>query len=390
MASGGDTLRTIYADHAATSWPKPPEVVAAVNRAVTELGGNPGRGAYRLALDTGRAVLEARQTCARLLGVPDARDLLFVPSCTFGCNLMLTGLLSPGDRVVVGGTEHNAVMRPLHALARAGVDVVRVPADDAGFVDPDDVERAVRERTTTAVVCQHVSNVTGAVQAIGDMSDIAHEAGALMLVDGAQGAGHLDVDIAALGVDAYAAAGHKGLLGPHGIGLLYLAPHIDPAPLVMGGTGGGSSALEEMPEERPDRYEAGTLNVVGALGVGAGAQLLLDRGAAVRAEETRLGRMLHEGLLGIPGVRVLGPTVEEPRIAVYTIVTDVLGGDRIAFELDRTYGIASRAGLHCAPAAHDALGSAEGGAVRLSLGFGNTEEDVNAILVAVAQIVSAA
>lgn len=387
--TAAETQRTIYADHAATSWPKPPEVVAAVNRAMTEVGGNPGRGAYRLALDTGRAVLEARQTCARLLGVVQAKDLLFVPSCTFACNLMLFGLLEPGDRVVVGGMEHNAVVRPLHALARAGVEVVVVPSDAAGYIDADDVEAAVRAARTKAVVCQHVSNVTGSVQPIADLADIAHEHGALMLVDGAQGAGHLHVDVHALGVDGYAAAGHKGLLGPHGLGLLYLAPHVDPRPLVMGGTGGGSSEVADMPTERPDRYEAGTLNVVGVLGVAAGAALLLEHGDAMRAHDLALGDMLYEGLSSIAGVRIVGPQPGEPRIPVYAVTSEQLESDRIAFELDRSYCIASRAGLHCAPAAHESIGTCDGGAVRLSLGYGNTEEDVAAIVAAVAGILSA-
>lgn len=379
---------TVYFDHGATSWPKPKEVVDAVHEALTRYGGNPGRGAYAMAIDTARALFEARESCARLLRVAASENLIFTPSCTYGCNLMLKGLLRPGDRVVAGGMEHNAVVRPLTKLAEDGIELVVVPADSTGYVDPDDVERAVRAAPTRAVVCMHVSNVCGTIQAIGDMADIAHGNGALMLVDGAQGVGHLDVDIASLGVDAYAVSGHKGILGPQGIGLLYLSPDVEPDTLIEGGTGGGSSADPLMPTERPDRYEPGTHNVPGALGLGAAARFVAERGSALRAEESRLGDRLHAGLLEIPGITVLGPDPGVERIPVFSIVHDTVEGDRIAFEIDRKHGIACRAGLHCAPWAHEHLGTSVSGAVRFGVGFGNTEQDVDLALAAIAEVVT--
>ncbi|MDP2181623.1 MAG: aminotransferase class V-fold PLP-dependent enzyme [Actinomycetota bacterium] len=370
-----------YFDHAATSWPRPPEVVEAVARGLTEYGGSPGRGAYELAMRSARALFDARQTFARFLGAPHAEDVIIVPSCTWACNLMLQGLLRPGDRVVVGSMEHNAVVRPLSALAALGVEVVVVDAETTGFVDPDDVERAVKAAPTRAVVCQHASNVTGTIQYVGDLADIAHEHDAVMLVDGAQAVGHIPVDVRALGVDAYAVPGHKALLGPPGIGLLWLSERAQPDPLVLGGTGSGSSETEAMPTRRPERFEAGTANVPAALGLAAGMEVrAADPDASAR--ESELAMRVLEGLSAIPGVRVLGPGSEVPRVPVVSFVHERVEADRLAFELDRRWGIACRAGLHCAPWAHRTLGSFEGGAVRISVGWSTTGADVDALLTA--------
>lgn len=383
MAPMPDRVR--YFDHAATSWPKPPGVVEAVTRAMTEAGGNPGRGAHRLALAASRTILRSRETCARYLGVPDARDLAFMPSCTVGMNLALKGLLAPGDRVVVSSMEHNAVARPLNVLAARGVEVATVRADATGLVDPDDVARLLAERPTRAVVCQHASNLSGTVQPVADLVDVAHAAGALMIVDGAQAAGHLHVDLAALGADVYTAAGHKGLLGPQGVGLLYLAPGVDPVELVQGG-GGGPSDEPFQPPLRPDRYEAGTGNLPGIAGLDAAVRFLAAHEAEVFAAERTLTRRLADGLADIDGLRILGPLPGEPRVPVVSVTHRRVDADRIAFELDRGWDIAVRAGLHCAPWAHRTLDTIETGAVRFSVGWGLTEEDVDVAIEAMRAI----
>jgi cysteine desulfurase family protein len=374
-----------YFDHAATSWPKPPVVIEAMVRAMAEAGGNPGRGAHALSLAAARSIEHARAVAASLLGISDARDLIFTPGCTEAINLVLKGTLKRGDRVVVSSVEHNAVVRPLAVLESRGVKVARVPADAEGRIDPDDLERAVMAGPTRMVVCQHASNVTGAVQPIGDIVDIAHEHGAVILVDGAQAAGHLPLDLVALGADAYAMPGHKGLLGPQGVGLLYLAPGFEPKEFVQGGSGGRSEEVLQ-PDTRPDRYEAGTGNGPGIAGLGAAAEYLSANGDELRAREQRLARRLHEGLSEIPGITTLGPSPDAERVPVVCVVHKRLAPDEIAFSLDRRYGIAVRAGLHCSPWAHEAAGTLETGAVRFGLGWSLTDEDVDVALDAMTDI----
>jgi cysteine desulfurase family protein len=373
-------LRTVYFDHAATSWPKPGPVVEAVERALTEFGGNPGRGAYSMAVDTARAIHSARRELAALLGVPDAKNLLFQPGCTQAMNLMLFGLIKPGDRVIACPTEHNAVARPLNVLASRGVEVALAEADDAGFVDPDAVAALLAEAPTRAVVCQHAGNVTGAIQHVADIADIAHERGALMLVDGAQAGGHLPVDLGTLGADAWACSGHKGLLGPQGVGVLYLAPGCEPDELVFGGSGQGESEHPIGPRVRPDRYEAGTPNTPGIVGLGAAARWLKDHGAEQREHETALVRRLVAGVSTLPGYRILGPGSDELRVPVVSLVHEHAQADQLAFALDRRYGVAVRSGLHCAPWAHTSLGTLDTGALRLSVGFGLSEADVDLVV----------
>ena len=369
---------TLYFDHGATSWPKPDVVVEAVRHSMASLGGSPGRGAHKMAMQTSRTVFEARKSCASYLGVSDSRNLVFISGCTAGCNMMLFGLLEPGDRVVVGSMEHNAITRPLAKLADVGVEVIKVPADVTGWVDPSDVEHAIGsdQARTKAVVCQHASNVTGTIQPVSEISSVAHSHGALMLVDGAQGAGHLEVDLSALGVDAYAVSGHKGLLGPQGTGILYIAPEVEMRVRDSGGTGGARSDSTEMPQERPDRYEAGTPNVPGIVGLGAATDFLKENGERIHAEERRLTELLMESLGSLMGVSVYGPPPEVERIPIVSITSDRLGGAAIASRLDREFDIACRAGLHCAPEAHRSIGTIETGTVRFGIGWSNTAEDV--------------
>jgi cysteine desulfurase family protein len=378
--------RIVFLDHGATSWPKPPEVVAAVTDALENAGGNAGRGAYGLALKSARIVHEARRDAAAFLGVGDPKDLIFQPGCTAALNLVMKGLLAPGDRVVTTTAEHNAVARPLSRLSAKGVKVDKVETNPEGVVDVDRIAEALARTSTRLVVVQHAGNVTGAVQPVADIVAAAHDAGALVLVDGAQAAGHLDVDLDSLGADAWAASGHKALLGPQGVGVLYLAPTCDPQPLVEGGTGGGLGESDEQPEARPERYEAGTGNLPGIAGFGAAIRVLRDHAEEIRAEEQRLARRLHEGLLGLGGFRVLGPGPSAPRVPIVSAVHDRVGADRFATLLDREYGVAVRSGLHCATWAHESLGTLETGALRFGVGHGTTEEDIDIVLSALSDL----
>ena len=376
---------TVYLDHAATSWPKPPEVVEAVTAALAE-SGNPGRAAHRQALAAGRLVHSARRDVAGLLGVPNARDLLLQPGCTQALNLVLFGLLRPGDRLITTSEEHNAVSRPLHVLRQRGVEVEIVAADEWGVVAPAAIEAALAKAPAQALVCQHASNVTGAIQPIAEFARAAHAADALILVDGAQAGGHLEVDLAELGADAWACSGHKGLLGPMGVGVLYLAASCRPEPLVYGGTGAGRSDDPDQPLARPERYEAGTPNTPGIAGLGAAARLLRSTGAKQRALEQRLTARFHEGVLGIGGYRVLGPPAGVPRVPIVSVVHERIDPDRLAAALDERWGIAVRSGLHCSPWAHRSAGTQESGAVRFGFGWGSTDAHVDTALEALAEL----
>lgn len=378
---------TVYLDHGATSWPKPPAVVDAVVSALTVCGGNPDRGTYRMAIDTARAVRNARAQIATYLGVTGTKNLIFQPGCTQGLNLALFGLLEPGDRVVVGFSEHNAVARPLHLLQERGVEVVMARPAATGVVDADEIEALVRRAPTRAVVCQHASNLSGAIQPVADLCDIAHDHGAIGIVDGAQAGGHLPVDLSTLGADAWACSGHKGLLGPQGVGVLYLAEDCEPRELVVGGTGAGMSEEPRQPRVRPERYEPGTMNTPGVLGLGAAVGWLAAHDEEQRALEAQLATRLHEGILEIGGFRVLGPEPGVARVPIVSAVHATEDASRIAFELDRGYGIACRSGLHCAPWAHEAFGTLQSGALRFGIGYGNTESDIDALLDALRAIV---
>ncbi len=376
------TEALVYLDHGATSLPKAPGVAEATAEAVRTLG-TPGRGAHGFSVGAARVIEETRAAAAGSLGVADPRDLVFQPGATYALNLVLHGLLSPGDRVVVSSMEHNAVVRPLHLLERSGVRVDVVDADESGFVRPEAVEAAVARAPTRAVICQHVSNVTGTVQQVADMADIAHAVGAAFVVDGAQAAGHLDVDLGAVEADVYVTSGHKGLAGPQGVGLLYLAPGLEVRELVQGGTGSESESAEQ-PRTRPTRYEAGTPNVPGIAGLGAALSWQAEHGEEARVREGGLVRRLVDGLSGIDGVRVLGPEPGAPRGSVVSIVAEGTAPDRIAHELDRR-GVAVRAGLHCAPWAHRTVGTSDAGAVRFGVGWSTTDADIDTALAALAE-----
>lgn len=376
----------IYLDHAATSFPKPRPVIEAVSAALESLG-SPGRGAHSVGLATSRAIFEARERVAGFLGVADSRNLLFLPGCTYALNVALKGLLREGDRVLVSSMEHNAVVRPLAALKKAGVGVEVVQAAPDGSLDPSGFERALAAAPARAVVCQHVSNATGTIAPVAEIAAVARAAGALMIVDGAQAVGHLGVDVGRLGVDAYAASGHKGLLGPQGVGILYLSPGVEPDELLQGGTGSLSES-EDMPQDRPSRYESGTPNTPGIVGLGAGVAYLARHGEAIREREAALAEALASGLADIPGVHILGPRAGAERAPIVSFVHDSVDPDKIAFRLDRDHGIAVRSGLHCAPWAHRSIGTIDTGAVRASVGWSTTEAEIDAAVAAVREVIS--
>lgn len=384
-----ERTRLIYLDHAATSWPKPPVVIKAMVDFLERAGGNPGRSGHRLSIDAARIVYDTREAVAGFFNAPDPLRVVFTCNVTYALNLALYGLLRPGDHVLASSMEHNAVMRPLRALQRAGVLLSVVPCAADGTLDPQNVARAVT-LATRLIVINHASNVTGTILPIAAVAPIARAAGALLLVDAAQTAGVLPLNMAALGIDLLAFTGHKGLQGPPGSGGLILGERVDSAalqPLARGGTGSRSES-EEQPDDLPDRYESGTPAGPAIAGLGAGIAWVAERGVdTIRAHELELTRLLLDGLADIPGVTVYGPPPAEQRVAVVSFTVAGRRVSDIGLRLDEQAGVLCRVGLHCAPAAHRTIGTLPEGTVRLAPGALTTKADIVAALTAVARVV---
>ena len=382
----------IYLDNAATSWPKPDSVSAAVDAYQRASGMAVGRGAARRGAELQRVVDRCRQRAARLLGAESAERIIFTFNGTDGLNLALHGLLAPGDHVVTCVMEHNSVLRPLRELKeRIGIDVTYISADGSGQVDPDTFRAALTPRTKL-VALLHASNVTGAIQPVAEVGRIAKEAGALFLVDAAQSAGHLPIDLAQLPADVLACSGHKGLLGPLGTGLLYVRPGVEQQlrSVRQGGTG-SQSEDDHQPDFLPDKYESGNHNAPGIVGLEAGLAWIEERGVeSLRAHEMALTQRLRDGLSGVPGVRLYGPSDPALRTGVVSLTIDGMEPQDVAAILDETFGIEVRSGLHCAPRAHQAIGTFDGGGtVRLSVGAFTTEVEVDAALSALRELCGA-
>jgi cysteine desulfurase family protein len=385
--------RRIYLDNAATSWPKPEAVYAAVERYQRELGAPAGRGAYAEALQVEQMVQAARRAAAELLGVQDPRQIVFTLNGTDSLNLAIHGLLDQeGGHVVTTVAEHNSVLRPLRELQQNGrITADRVACNAAGLVDPDEVRRALRPETKLIAVT-HASNVTGALQPVAEIGRLAQERGILFLVDAAQTLGEMPVSVEELHADLLAAPGHKGLLGPLGTGLLYVRPGVERRlrSVRQGGTGSFSDD-DRQPETLPDKYEPGNLNVPGIVGLGAGIQFLKQQGLSeVRRHAVELTERLLTGLADIRGVTLYGPPTAAQRVAVVSMSLSGVDSQELAAALDSAYRIQTRAGIHCAPAMHQALGTLQGGGtVRFSLGFASTADEVDAAVAGVREIAAA-
>ncbi len=381
----------IYLDHAATSWPKPPTVTAAMTDFLERAGGNPGRSGHRLSIAAGRIVYDTREALAEFFGIRDPLRVIFTLNATHALNIAIQGLLQPGQRVVTGGMEHNAVMRPLREMEKRGIKVEVVPAEKDGTLSPSAFAAAL-EGGARLVVVNHASNICGTIAPVKEIAALAHAAGALVLVDAAQTAGVLPIDFPTLDIDLLAFTGHKALHGPPGTGGLVLSDSFDPAllnPLVRGGTG-SRSEYEVQPDDLPDRYESGTPNGVGIAGLGAGLAWVRERGLeAIRAHELALSARLRRGLAEIPGLTVYGPQNPELATAVISFTQAGKRVSEIGYRLDDEYEIFCRVGLHCAPAAHRSLGTFPEGTVRLAPGPTTTLGDIETVLGAVRKVARA-
>lgn len=388
----------LYFDNAATSHPKPPGVARAMADYAERLGASPGRGAYAEAREAGELMWDCREQIRRLINAESAEHIIFTLNTTDALNMAIRGVLVPfldaGEPVhaVTTWMDHNSILRPFNQLRRTrGLDQTRVECDPTtGIVDPDAIRRSIRPETRLVSVV-HASNVSGTLQPIAEVGRICREAGVPLLVDAAQTAGHHPIDMRAMNVDLLAFPGHKGLLGPLGTGVLAMRPGMERvvATTREGGTG-SVSERDTQPETLPDKYETGSHNAIGIIGLREGVRWLLERGIEdVWAHEQSLVRAMLDGLAGdgehglLPGLRLLGPRGVADRVGVFSLVLEGVAPGEVAGRLEADHGVLTRAGLHCAPLAHRTMGTAPeqvgaemAGATRLSLGPFLSEDDV--------------
>lgn len=367
----------IYLDSAATSLLKPPCVAQAMTAALTGLG-NCGRGAHGSALDAARMVYHCRERLAELFHVPGGpSQIVFTGGATDSLNLAIGGLFSPGQHVITTALEHNSVLRPLYRLEAAGLELTILPADDKGRISLDQLEASFRPNTA-GVVCTHASNLCGNALPVAEIGAIAHRHGALCVVDGAQSAGHLPLNLEIMDIDALCVPGHKGLMGPQGMGVLALRPGVYPRPLRVGGSG-VQSFSKTHPTQMPTALEAGTLNGPGIAGLGAAVDWMLEQGqTTLHDREAALAQRFYEQVRTIPDVHLYGDFSDFARRApVIALNLGDIDSGRVADALSTRFDIATRAGAHCAPLAHQTFGTVTQGAVRFSFSPFNTVEEVD-------------
>ena len=374
----------IYLDNAATSFPKPMECVRAMEDCILHYCGNPGRSGHAMSMKTGEAVYEVRKTVASFLGAEDPSSVIFTMNATDSLNLAIKGSLKPGDHVITTSMEHNSVLRPLKALEQQGVKTTVVYGDRQGRIDPKTVRSAIRPETAM-IICTHASNVTGTILPVKEISTIAREKKLRFLVDASQTAGSLEVNVKDMEADLVAMPGHKGLLGPLGTGLLYVRPGCRLTTIKEGGTGTMSRDLRQ-PEELPERYESGTINAPAIIGLGASVRKLHALGCGkIRNHERRLILRLEEKLRNMEEVIVYGPDAADEKVGITAFNIVNLDCEEVGEEMNR-YGIAVRAGFHCAGLAHRTIGTSEIGCVRISVGPWNTLREMDAAAEAIRRI----
>lgn len=377
----------VYLDNAATSYPKAPGVASAMADYVEKVGATINRSSYASAQEAGLMTLSLRERLCRLFNHPDPTHAVLTPGATAGLNMVIKGLLLPGDHCLVSSMEHNAVMRPLVQLEREGVVFERIPCDAQGCLRLEALPGMIK-LNTRLVVMAHGSNVCGTVQDAEAVGKICRERSVPFALDAAQTAGHIEVDFERFGLSALVVPGHKGLLGPQGIGALLLDADFARrlTPLVAGGTGSASDS-EELPGWMPDRFESGTPNMPGVYGWEAALGWLENTGIeTLENHEKTLSKRFLEGIYGLKNVKLYGATVPEGRTGVFSVGFLNCDNAEAAWRLEREFGILTRCGLHCAPSAHKTLGSFPEGSVRFSTGWANTEADIDAALSAIAAI----
>ena len=391
----------IYMDYACTSFPKPGEVIRAMTDYMTRIGSNVSRSSYETAYEAEEIVYDTRALLCELFHGPDVRNVIFTKNITESLNVLLKGLLKPGDHVLVSAMEHNAVMRPLNQIAvelsdtaqgsrEKEITYTRIPCDAEGHLQIQEMEKLLLP-STRAVVMMTASNVSGTLMPVEEVGAFCRKHGLIFIVDSAQTAGTFPIDMEKLGIDALAFTGHKGLLGPQGIGGFILtdalAGQIDP--LISGGTG-SFSHTEQVPQILPDRFEAGTLNLPGIAGLGASLKFLKERGMdSILTHERQMTQQFLDQIQPLVQggmLKIAGPESALERSAVVSVCPTALDPSDLAFRLEKEYGILTRVGLHCAPSAHRSLGTYPSGTVRFSFGWATREDEIETAAQALGEI----
>lgn len=381
-------MNYIYLDNASTTFPKAPNVASAMADYITNCGININRGSYSLAYDVEDTIYTTRQRLNTLFNGHDPSHVVFTQNVTMSLNMVIKGLLKAGDHVLVSSMEHNAVMRPLTQLLDEGITFDTIPCDSTGSIQMDSIEPLICPNTV-ALIINHASNVCGTIQPLKSIGPICKAHNLQFIVDAAQTAGVIPIDVKACHIDALCFTGHKGLLGPQGIGGIILTKEMAQTltPLIAGGTG-SFSHLETMPTHMPDAFEAGTLNLPGIIGLNEGLDYIESQGMEnIHNHELVLTQSFLEGLQSIDGINIVGKQNIQDRTAVVSITIDGMDPANIAYELESTYHIMTRVGLHCAPRAHQTLGTYPEGTVRFSFGYANTHKDMESALSALHRIV---
>ena len=381
-------MNYIYLDNASTTFPKAPTVATAMSDYITNRGININRGSYALAYDVEDTIYTTRQRLNTLFNGHDPSHVIFTQNVTMSLNMVIKGLLKAGDHVLVSSMEHNAVMRPLTQLLDKGITFDTIPCDSTGSIQMDSIEPLIRPNTV-ALIINHASNVCGTIQPLESIGPICKAHNLQFIVDAAQTAGVIPIDVKACHIDALCFTGHKGLLGPQGIGGIILTKEMaqNLTPLIAGGTG-SFSHLETLPTHMPDAFESGTLNLPGIIGLNEGLAYIESQGMEnIHNHELALTQSFLEGLQSIDGINIVGKQNIQDRTAVVSITIDGMDPANIAYELESTYHIMTRVGLHCAPRAHQTLRTYPEGTVRFSFGYANTHKDVESALSALNTIV---
>lgn len=375
----------IYLDNAATTYPKPEKVYDAVLDCMKNYCANPGRAGHKLAMRAAREIYDARENIAKLFNIDNPMTIVFTNNATDSLNLAIKGVVKKGDHIITTSMEHNSVIRPIKSLEKDGIENTIVECDKDGFLNPDDIKNAIK-KNTKLIVTTHASNVVGTIVDIKSVGEIAKEKNILYLVDASQTAGVYDINVKDINVDMIAAPGHKCLLGPQGTGILYIKEDLNVDILKEGGTGSRSEDLFQ-PDLTPDKYESGTHNTPGIVGLNEGVKFILETGIDnIRAHEEELCQYMLDRLREVPNIVIYGPKDSKKRAAVISINIPKIDSGEITFLLDSEYNIATRSGIHCAPLAHKTLGTIEQGAVRFSLGYFNTKKDIDEAVKALKEI----